>query len=154
MTRRGSVLLFTTFATFAAASLFQNDAQTPFGTPNPTPDSFASSEFDVIIVGGGTAGLVVANRLSSPSTSSGKSLRVGVIEAGHFSPSGDPVIDIPNTNAASIFSHVEDGTLIGNPKYDWNFKSVPQAALDGAVLGYPRYTAFIIVYFRRLIISE
>ncbi|KAJ7698142.1 hypothetical protein B0H17DRAFT_927750, partial [Mycena rosella] len=50
---------------------------------------FASQRFDFMIVGGGTAGLTVAVRLTED-----PNIRVGVIEAGQYRP-GDPVIEVP-----------------------------------------------------------
>lgn len=50
---------------------------------------FAKANYDYIIIGGGTAGLALAARLSE----SGKHF-VGVLEAG-ISGYGDPLIDIP-----------------------------------------------------------
>ena len=97
---------------------------------------FASREFDVLILGGGTAGLVIANRLSAPPTSKNASpLRVGVIEAGQYLPE-DPLINVPT--AGNLLGNANVGTLIGNPTYDWCFESVPQAGLDGLVVQYPR----------------
>ncbi|KAF8706722.1 GMC oxidoreductase, partial [Rhizoctonia solani] len=72
---------------------------------------FASNDFDYVIIGGGTAGLTVAARLSEdPKTT------VGVIETGEYLPD-DPLINTPS----SAFS------IYGNAKYDWLFKTVPQA---------------------------
>jgi choline dehydrogenase-like flavoprotein len=97
---------------------------------------FASREFDVLILGGGTAGLVVANRLSAPPTSKNASpLRVGVIEAGQYLPE-DPLINVPT--AGNLLGNANMGTLVGNPTYDWCYESVPQAGLDGLVVQYPR----------------
>jgi choline dehydrogenase-like flavoprotein len=97
---------------------------------------FASHEFDVLVLGGGTAGLVVANRLSAPPTSKNASpLRVGVIEAGQYLPD-DPLINVPT--AGNLLGNANMGTLIGSPTYDWCFESVPQAGLDGLVIQYPR----------------
>jgi choline dehydrogenase-like flavoprotein len=78
--------------------------------PYTTIDDFVNNSFDYVIVGGGTAGLVLAARLSEK-----KSISVGVIEAG-VSRLGDPKVDLP-TGAA---------LMLGNEDYDWNFKSVPQ----------------------------
>jgi choline dehydrogenase-like flavoprotein len=97
---------------------------------------FASREFDVLILGGGTAGLVVANRLSaSPTSKNASPFRVGVIEAGQYLPD-DPLINVPT--AGNLLGNANVGTLIGSPTYDWCFESVPQAGLDGLVIQYPR----------------
>jgi len=105
-------------------------------TSTLSASEFASREFDILILGGGTAGLVVANRLSAPPTSENASpLRVGVIEAGQDLPE-DPLINIPT--AGNLLGNANVGTLIGNPTYDWCFESVPQPGLDGLVVQYPR----------------
>jgi choline dehydrogenase len=78
-------------------------------------------EFDYIIVGGGTAGCVLANRLSSnPKT------RVLLLEAGK------------NDNYHWV--HVPIGYLycIGNPRTDWMMKTASEPGLNGRSLTYPR----------------
>jgi GMC oxidoreductase len=82
--------------------------------------AFAAQEFDYVVIGGGTAGLVVAARLSED-----ERVRVGVLEAGGYvSPGTDPRIDLI----------VNYGLVFGDPAYDWNLKSVPQEGLDGRVV--------------------
>jgi len=73
-------------------------------------EEFTSSTFDFIVVGGGTAGLVAAARLSE----NGQFL-VGVLEAGE-NRLNDPLVNIPN-----LFPQVQY-----KPEYDWMLKSVPQ----------------------------
>lgn len=66
--------------------------------------------YDYIIVGGGTAGLVVASRLTEDADVS-----VLVIEAGG-DKTQDPFVVTPGLM----------GGLYGKDEYDWNFLSVPQ----------------------------
>lgn len=78
-----------------------------------TPEAFASTRFDYLIAGGGTAGLVLANRLTEIPTVS-----VGVIEAGQ-----DLTDDVNVTTPLYMFG------MLGNPKYDWGFISEPQVGV-------------------------
>ena len=73
--------------------------------------------FDYIIVGAGSAGCVVANRLSAD-----PKVSVCLIEAGGTGKS--PLVSIP----AGIFG------LYGNKTYDYNFESVPQKHLCNRVM--------------------
>src|SRR5215470_8409762 len=78
-------------------------------------------EHDYIIVGAGSAGCVLANRLSAdPGT------RVLLLEAGG--------------KDNWIWFHIPVGYLfaIGNPRSDWMFKTEPEAGLNGRSLNYPR----------------
>ncbi|TVY42467.1 Dehydrogenase [Lachnellula occidentalis] len=86
-----------------------------------TPELFASTNFDYLIVGGGTAGLVVAARLSED-----PDIVVGVLEAG------PPVFDEPLVNVPGKI-----GQLVGT-KYDWSSATTPQAGLNGRQVPWPR----------------
>jgi len=78
-------------------------------------------EFDYIVVGAGTAGCIVANRLSAD-----PSCRVLLLEAGG--------------RDNWIWFHIPVGYLfaIGNPRSDWMFKTEPEPGLNGRSLAYPR----------------
>lgn len=84
-------------------------------------DTFLSHPFTHLIVGGGTAGLCVAARLSA-----NPSLTVGVLEAGPAAFS-DPLINVPGRFGETLGSH-----------YDWKFATVPQPALNGRTVPWPR----------------
>nr|Q3L245.1 RecName: Full=Pyranose dehydrogenase 1; Short=PDH 1; AltName: Full=Pyranose:quinone oxidoreductase 1; Flags: Precursor [Leucoagaricus meleagris]AAW82996.1 pyranose dehydrogenase [Leucoagaricus meleagris]AAW82997.1 pyranose dehydrogenase [Leucoagaricus meleagris]4H7U_A Chain A, Pyranose dehydrogenase [Leucoagaricus meleagris] len=87
------------------------------------PDDLPSGvDYDFIVAGGGTAGLVVASRLSENSN-----WKVLVIEAG---PSNK---DAFVTRVPGLASTLGAGSPI-----DWNYTTIPQDGLDGRSLDYPR----------------
>ena len=77
--------------------------------------------FDYIIIGAGTAGCLLANRLSADA-----SKRVLLIEAGRKDD--------------YHWIHIPVGYLycIGNPRTDWLYNTEPEAGLNGRALRYPR----------------
>ena len=81
----------------------------------------SDSQFDYIIVGAGTAGCLLANRLSADA-----SKRVLLIEAGRKDD--------------YHWVHIPVGYLycIGNPRTDWLYNTAPDAGLNGRSLRYPR----------------
>lgn len=77
--------------------------------------------FDYVIVGAGSAGCVLANRLSEDPSRS-----VLLLEAGG--------------SDNYVWVHVPVGYLycMGNPRTDWGYKTEPEAGLGGRALNYPR----------------
>ena len=78
-------------------------------------------QFDYIIIGAGTAGCLLANRLSADA-----SKKVLLIEAGRKDD--------------YHWIHIPVGYLycIGNPRTDWLYSTEPDAGLNGRALRYPR----------------
>ncbi|MFM9938163.1 MAG: GMC family oxidoreductase [Hyphomicrobiaceae bacterium] len=81
----------------------------------------AGESYDYIIVGAGSAGCLLANRLSAdPAT------RVLLLEAGG------------SDNYHWIHIPVGYLYLMGNPRADWQFKTAQEPGLNGRALNYPR----------------
>ncbi|MFG1371690.1 GMC family oxidoreductase N-terminal domain-containing protein [Xanthobacter oligotrophicus] len=78
-------------------------------------------DYDYVVVGAGTAGCIVANRLSADARK-----RVLILEAGE--------------RDNWIWFHIPVGYLfaIGNPRADWMFRTDPEPGLNGRSLAYPR----------------
>lgn len=81
-----------------------------------TAPSVTDEVSDVVVVGGGSAGSVIANRLTED-----KDTRVVVLEAGRPDSLWDLFIHMP-----SAFSFP-----IGNKNYDWKFESEPEPEMNG-----------------------
>ena len=81
----------------------------------------SDTTFDYIIIGGGTAGALLCNRLSASGNR-----RVLLIEAG--------------SKDDYHWIHIPVGYLycIGNPRTDWHYQTEPDAGLNGRSLRYPR----------------
>jgi len=81
----------------------------------------SETTFDYVVIGAGTAGSLMANRLSAD-----RNRRVLLIEAGRKDD--------------YHWIHIPVGYLycIGNPRTDWLYSTEPDAGLNGRVLRYPR----------------
>ena len=81
----------------------------------------SDTQFDYIVIGGGTAGSLLCNRLTR-----NKNHRVLLIEAGGKDD--------------YHWIHIPVGYLycIGNPRTDWLYQTEPAAGLNGRSLRYPR----------------
>ncbi|GKT92437.1 GMC oxidoreductase [Colletotrichum tofieldiae] len=86
--------------------------------------------FDYVIVGSGTAGLEMANRLSAKGD-----VTVAVIEAGTFYQITNPVIG--NTPAGETL-FAGSSPLDTNPLVDWNFVNQAQAGANNRRIHYAR----------------
>ncbi|KAJ3761616.1 hypothetical protein EV360DRAFT_92923 [Lentinula raphanica] len=80
----------------------------------------ASTRFDFVIVGGGTAGSVLANRLTENA-----SISVLVLEAG-------------GSNIGATPTQIPFFCTLPHPQYDWNYTTTPQEGLSGREIPYPR----------------
>lgn len=97
-----------------------------FGVPGP-------QTFDYVIIGGGTAGLALASRLSE-----NPSWTVAVVEAGGFYET-----DNGDLSQVPLFASVgSDKTSANyNPLVDWGFMTEPQ------VVGYPFWLSVCLASF-------
>jgi choline dehydrogenase len=78
-------------------------------------------EFDYLIVGAGSAGCVLANRLGAD-----PAVRILLLEAGPADQSW--TIDMPSAV----------GLVVGGTRYNWSYSSEPEPYLDGRRIGTPR----------------
>jgi choline dehydrogenase len=87
----------------------------------PRADTTHFGEFDYVIIGAGSAGCLLANRLSAdPAT------RVLLLEAG-----GEDNYFWINVPVGYLYT-------IGNPRTDWCYRTEPDPGLNGRSIGYAR----------------
>ena len=86
------------------------------------PINFTSTAYDYIIIGGGTAGLTLAARLTEF-----PNITVGVLEAG-----------IDRTDDPKVLTPGLAPTMWDDPDYDWIFQTVPQVHGNNRIIGHPR----------------
>ncbi|OCL04181.1 GMC oxidoreductase [Glonium stellatum] len=85
-------------------------------------ENFSKKSYDYVIVGGGTAGLTIAARLSED-----ENVSVAVLEAGG-NRLNDLMVDAPN-----LFLQLWD-----KPEYDWSYQTIPQKGTGNRVHGWAR----------------
>src|SRR5262245_32248365 len=80
----------------------------------------SKDEFDYVVIGAGSSGCVIVNRLTAD-----PSVRVLLVEAG--APDIDPMIQIPGKWTSLLGSQV-----------DWNYQIESDAGLGGRTIRWPR----------------
>ncbi|KAB8303870.1 hypothetical protein EYC80_005239 [Monilinia laxa] len=113
--------LFSIFSILSTLTTISHGA--PLGGKIVDRDTAMLASYDFIIVGGGTSGLVVGNRLTeNPATT------VLIIEAGELDQ-GEDFIYIP------LLAGIGDGAI--GTKYDWNLTYSPQLAANNRSIAIP-----------------
>jgi len=119
-----------------------NSAALPFAPRAVVIDDVSQlkQEYDYVVIGGGTSGLVVANRLTEDAN-----ITVLVIEYGYVYAARLPACQASQANA-SIRDAQDNGTAVpGLPvpsKYMRTYTSVPQPGLDNRTS--PLYTGAVV----------
>ena len=75
-------------------------------------ETFLSQKYDFVVIGGGTAGLAIAARLTE-----NPNVTVGVLEAGQ-DRRGDLLVDTPGLFLG----------MLNHPDYEWQYKTTPQVS--------------------------
>ena len=109
-----------------------NVSSTLAATLNITTSTISSlniSTFDYVIIGGGTAGLVMANRLSE-----NPAVQVALIEAGGSYEVLNPIFSTtPGLDGVGVGADPSSTNSI-----DWNFVTQPQSCLNNRQVHYAR----------------
>ncbi|KAI1451259.1 hypothetical protein F4805DRAFT_463982 [Annulohypoxylon moriforme] len=88
------------------------------------------ASYDFVIIGGGTAGLTLAARLSEDPT-----LSVAVVEAGTYYQIGNPMLSSTPLGACAFIGTSPQDT---NLAVDWGITTTPQNGASNRELHYPR----------------
>ncbi|KAM0755460.1 alcohol oxidase [Meredithblackwellia eburnea MCA 4105] len=129
---RVELLLLLSSAFLSRALPSYTNADDPPLRATPFPNSKLS--FDYIIVGGGTAGLAVASRLSET-----KGVKVIVVEAGidyEQDPFANTVVSVPGLDTQGAGSDPNNPSNI--IEIDWGFNTVPQKGAANRTVHYER----------------
>ncbi len=86
------------------------------------PKVFCATSYDYVIVGGGTAGLALASRLTED-----PAVTVAVLEAG-----------IDRTDDFKVKTPAMAPSMLMDPTYGWGYKTEPQENANGRVIDWPR----------------
>ncbi|GBE89411.1 GMC oxidoreductase [Sparassis latifolia] len=119
-----AVLAAISFSYVAGFSNAHADIRHKLQRRNIIYDGQIAEAYDFVIVGGGTAGLVLANRLSEDSNTT-----VLVLEAGD---TGNSVANNINIPADAYYN-----SLVGS-SYDWTYFTAPQPQANNRAISWPR----------------
>lgn len=88
------------------------------------------ASYDFVIIGGGTAGLTLAARLSED-----PAVSVAVVEAGTYYQIGNPLLSSTPLGACAFIGTSPEDT---NPAVDWGIATTPQKGASDREIHYPR----------------
>jgi choline dehydrogenase len=120
------MMLFSFFVALCHTFTFSHSLALPLSSSGKAPT------YDFIIIGGGTAGLTLASRLSE-----NPAFQVAVIEAGGYYEQSDGNNSVI-PGYAGYGTNADPTTANSTPSIDWGFVTAPIASLDGRQIHYAR----------------